>query len=177
MLLKKINIRNSFCISICYFQGKKLILFKIKNLIYYKVIPYYCIFTKNEKNVLSAKIFKKSTKPYFIANFVNSFNTFQSINRKVLILHGLGLKAKSYWANRVKILQLKLGFSHLYTIKLDKEIFLKTRKNLLFFHSFNKEKLGSFIFKIKNLRFPDAYRGKGIRCKNEKLKFKIIKKK
>ena len=92
--------------------------------------------------------------------------------RVFLILKGLGLKVQIV----DDFLEFKLGYSHRCFIKLEKEIGVKIKKNLLFLQSVNKELLGNFLYKIKILKKPDVYKGKGIWYKNEKISLKPVKK-
>jgi len=173
----KIQIAKKSLIKICYFQNKKLIIFKVRRLVYYKIVPSEYLFYKEEKKYLNIKTIGSFFDLYSTSTFLNSIKIFQFINRKVLVLQGLGLKASKFINARKKFLSLKLGYSHLCNVPYSKEIFLKIRKNLIFLQSYNKDKLGNFAFKIKNLRYPDVYKGKGVLYKNEKLKLKVIKKK
>ena len=127
-MYKTVELSSGFSLSICYFQKKKLILFKIKNLVYYKMIPYIYLFCKKQKNIFLIKTSKTCLRLYSYSIFVNTFVTFQVVNRKVIVLKGLGLKARRYFLKKIKVLELKLGFSHLCKVKYSKEIFLKIRK-------------------------------------------------
>lgn len=93
---------------------------------------------------------------------------------KKLIFKGLGLKANVIENN---ILELKLGFSHAIKIKipLDK-IWVKVIKNGLLIFGLNLVIVTNFMYKIKSLKLPNIYKGKGIWYKNEILTLKEIKK-
>lgn len=177
MTCTEIFIKKESIIKVVYFQQKKLLLFTLGRLSYFKLIPFEYLLFKKQKETILLKTTKFLFSLYSTAVFLNSLVTFQYINRKVLVLQGLGLKANLLFKKRIKILELKLGYSHKCFVVLDKEIFLKIRKNILFIHSFNKEKLGNFLFRIKTLRFPDIYKAKGVCYKKEKIKLKLIKKK
>lgn len=95
-------------------------------------------------------------------------------SRKKLILKGLGYKANI----NNKSLELKLGFSHSLIIPIpSKDINVKTNKNLITFESYNREMVGNFTSKIRHLKKPDAYKGKGIWYQNENKLLKEVKKK
>jgi large subunit ribosomal protein L6 len=105
-------------------------------------------------------LFKKQAVPY----------------TKKLIFKGLGYKFSLSPDN--KYLELKLGYSHLHRLLVpSQKIQLKLLKNAIVFSSKNLSLLGNFLFKIRQLRIPNSYKGKGIWYKNEKKKLKIIKKK
>ncbi len=75
-------------------------------------------------------------------------------------------------------LKLKLGFSHFIFIKIPKTIKLfLPKKTLIVLQSKNEQFLKEFSWKICSTRFPDTYKGKGIKFKNQILILKPIKKK
>jgi large subunit ribosomal protein L6 len=137
--------------------------------VYYVRLNSYFFYKK--ENTLFLTTLKSDTLS-FLSSF---FQIFNKISKKILILKGLGLKI--FFNNKTRSLEFKLGYSHILILKVDKEIFVGIKKNIIFLQSLNKEKLGNFSFKIKNLRHPDCYRGKGIWYKNEKIKMKQVKKK
>ena len=167
--------------SICYLKGKKLILIFIKKFIYCFEIPGFIYLSKPNKQLLSysklSQFGNNSTDVYFLKNFLNFFQNVQVFSKKILILKGLGLKVNIKKFFLESCLEFKLGYSHLLVLQIDKEIFIRIKKNILFLQSINKEKLGNFIFKIKSLKRPDSYKGKGIWYKNEKIRLKQVKKK
>lgn len=177
MVCTELRLKKNIVVKIAYFQKKKLIIFSFGRLTYFKIIPFDYRFFKKQKNSIVIRTSQALFNLYSTGVFINSILIFQYITRKVLVLQGLGLKANIISKKRSKILELKLGYSHKCYLLLDKEIFLNIRKNIIFVHSFNKEKIGNFIFRVKTLRFPDVYKSKGVCYKNEKLKLKIIKKK
>jgi hypothetical protein len=160
-------------IKFCYLKQKKLILIKLKKTTYYFILNNSILITKTNKKTLNVLTKDNCKKIMFL--FLDYFEKIQIIKRKILVLKGLGLKA--FLDNKKKMLTLKLGFSHLFNILIEKDIFVQVKKNFLFFKSYNEENLGSFSYKIKNLKNPDVYKGKGIWFRNEKLKLKQVKKK
>lgn len=176
MIINKITISDKVKVNFCCLNQKKLMLFKIGSLTYYKEIPQFIVVSKNEKKTLIFKTIENTKikiQQFYL--FLSSIQSLQSQNKKLLILKGLGLKVR--FDQITNFLEFKLGFSHLCLFAIDKEITVRIKKNILFFQSINKEKLGNFLYKIKSLRFPDVYKGKGIWYKNEKIKLKVVKKK
>jgi len=49
-------------------------------------------------------------------------------------------------------------------------------KNTLTIEGVDKVKVGNFVNKIRNLKLPDSYKGKGFWYKNEVIKLKEINK-
>lgn len=169
MLLLKIDLLiNLLKIDLCYFKNKKILLFTTKNFVrYYKQI-WFIEVSKNKKNYITL-----NSSWRFLSNFSNFYRNLIFKAKGFLILKGLGLKV-----NLINnILEFKLGYSHKSFININSEISVKIKKNLLFLQSVNEEKLGNFLYNIKELKKPDVYKGKGIWYKNEKMILKIIKKK
>jgi len=161
-------------------------------LIYLVVDNYqYLLLSKNNKTFyilvpFSIKIVLYNTKLSLIYNsqnsilfynFLQKFNFFQqNLNKifvKKLVLKGLGLKVSVL---NQSTLEFKLGYSHLIKVVLPANINITVLKNILILESSNAVLLGNEAFKIKKLRFPNIYKGKGIWYKNEKLALKILKK-
>jgi hypothetical protein len=157
-----------------YLYGKKIIFFKLKRLSYYFELFDFVKVSKLSK--LNTRIIIPSSNQHIFSSFNLFFQSFNILKRKILILKGLGLKA--FLFKEKKLLSLKLGYSHVCDLYFDSELILNLlKKNFIQLKSFNKEKLGSFAFKIKNLKQPDNYQGKGIYYKAEKKKLKQVKKK
>lgn len=70
------------------------------------------------------------------------------------------------------ILVLSLGFSHPVKFAAPEGIKLSTAENIIKVFGIDKEKVGTTAYKIKMLKKPDSYKGKGIRYLGEKLKLK-----
>ncbi len=93
--------------------------------------------------------------------------------RKELELVGVGYRATS----EGQVLELSLGFSHAIFIKLPKEIKVeaKTERNknpLIILESDDKQLLGQVCAKIRSLRKPEPYKGKGIKFVGEVIRRK-----
>jgi len=91
-------------------------------------------------------------------------------------LIGVGYKATSAG----QTLELALGYSHNIVIELPKEIILETtaqkgKANTIILKSYNKQLLGQVASKIRSLRPPEPYKGKGIRFLGEEIKKKAGK--
>lgn len=93
--------------------------------------------------------------------------------KKEMELVGVGYRATS----QGQVLELSLGFSHAIYIKLPKEIKVeaKTERNknpLITLESFDKQLLGQVCAKIRSLRKPEPYKGKGIKFVGEVIRRK-----
>ena len=93
--------------------------------------------------------------------------------KKEMELVGVGYRA----AANNNVLELSLGFSHAIYIKLPKEIKVdaKTERNknpLIILESADKQLLGQVCAKIRSLRKPEPYKGKGIKFVGEQIRRK-----
>lgn len=93
--------------------------------------------------------------------------------KKEMELVGVGYRA----AATGQVLELALGFSHAIYIKLPKEIKVeaKTERNknpLIILESTDKQLLGQVCAKIRSLRKPEPYKGKGIKFVGEIIRRK-----
>ena len=91
-------------------------------------------------------------------------------------LVGVGFKA----TNEGNILDLILGFSHHIYFEIPKEITIKTEtekgKNpIITLESADKQLIGQVAAKIRSLRSPEPYKGKGIKFVGEVLRRKAGK--
>ena len=96
--------------------------------------------------------------------------------RKELELVGVGYRANATG----QVLELSLGFSHAIYIKLPVEIKVETKsernKNpLIILESDDKQLLGQVCAKIRSLRKPEPYKGKGIKFVGEVIRRKAGK--
>jgi large subunit ribosomal protein L6 len=93
--------------------------------------------------------------------------------RKEMELVGVGYRANA----NGQVLDLALGFSHAIYIKLPPEIKVEAKsernKNpLIILESADKQLLGQVCAKIRSLRKPEPYKGKGIKFVGEVIRRK-----
>jgi len=93
-----------------------------------------------------------------------------------LELVGVGYRA----SNSGQRLELALGYSHPIVFELPKEIKVSTQsergKNpIITIESFDKQLIGQVAAKIKSLRKPEPYKGKGVRFVGEYIRRKAGK--
>ena len=93
--------------------------------------------------------------------------------RKEMELVGVGYRANATG----QVLELSLGFSHAIYIKLPAEIKVEAKsernKNpLIILESDDKQLLGQVCAKIRSLRKPEPYKGKGIKFVGEVIRRK-----
>ena len=93
---------------------------------------------------------------------------------KTLELNGTGYRASVSGST----LKLQLGFSHDINFNVPKEVKVECPKqNIIKLSSFNKDLLGAAAAKIRSLRKPEPFKGKGIKYENEFIFRKEGKKK
>ncbi|MGX7593462.1 50S ribosomal protein L6 [Candidatus Karelsulcia muelleri] len=86
--------------------------------------------------------------------------------KKELELKGVGYKVAL--DKEKKVLEFNLGYSHKIVMNFPKELKVEIKNdNRLILMSYDKQLLGIFAAKIRSLRKPDPYKGKGIRYINE----------
>lgn len=91
---------------------------------------------------------------------------------KKLIIEGIGFKADVQGTN----LNLNLGFSHPIVKVIPKGLTVVHEKGTLTITGINKDDVGEFAAKIRSLKKPEPYKGKGIRYENEVVRRKQGKK-
>lgn len=96
--------------------------------------------------------------------------------KKELELVGVGYRA----SNQGQRLELALGYSHPIVFELPKEVVVATQsergKNpLVTLESHDKQLIGQVAAKIKSLRKPEPYKGKGVRFVGEYIRRKAGK--
>lgn len=95
---------------------------------------------------------------------------------KKLELVGVGYKADA----QGQVLELSLGFSHQIVVVLPEEIKVETETKKgnnpkITLQSYDKQLLGHFAAKIRGLRPPEPYKGKGVRYVGEYIRRKAGK--
>ncbi len=82
---------------------------------------------------------------------------------KKLEIQGIGYKASIEGQDLV----LNVGFTHQVKIKPENDVKFKVEKNIITVSGLDKEKVTQMASKIKKVRPPEPYKGKGIRYEGE----------
>lgn len=90
---------------------------------------------------------------------------------KKLELSGVGYRAQVVG----KDLSLSVGFSHPVTVKAPDGIAFSVNENVITVSGFDKIKLGDLSAKIRAIRPPEPYKGKGISYAGERIRRKAGK--
>jgi large subunit ribosomal protein L6 len=108
-----------------------------------------------------------------INNMIVGVNTGFKVEQELV---GVGYRA----TNQGQTLDLVLGYSHHVVFELPDEIKVATRQDkgqnpIITLESFDKQLLGQVAAKIRSLRTPEPYKGKGIKFVGESLRRKAGK--
>jgi len=108
------------------------------------------------------------------ANIANAVEGVVTGFKKVLQLVGVGYRANV----QGKKINLTLGFSHPRDYEIPDGITITTpTPTEIVIQGFNKQLVGQVAAEIRQYRPPEAYKGKGVRYANERIKLKETKKK
>lgn len=91
---------------------------------------------------------------------------------KKLEIKGVGYRAGLEGGDLV----LNVGFSHPIKINKEEEISFSVEKNIITVSGINKELVGQLAAKIRKVRPPEPYKGKGIKYLDEQIRRKAGKK-
>ena len=91
--------------------------------------------------------------------------------KRELEINGVGYRAEVSGDS----ITFALGYSHPIVFKLPKSITAKVEKNRLTLVSSDKDELGQISAKIRELRPPEPYKGKGVKYLEEVIKKKVGK--
>lgn len=91
---------------------------------------------------------------------------------KKLIVEGIGFKSDV----KGKDLHLALGFSHPVQIAIPEGLKVTAEKNVIVVSGIDCEKVGQFVAKVRSMKKPEPYKGKGIRYEGEVIRRKQGKK-
>lgn len=108
-----------------------------------------------------------------ISNMIEGVSNGYKLQQELV---GVGFKA----TNQGQILDLSLGYSHGILMEIPKEVSITTEtvkgKNpLIVLESIDKQLIGQVAAKIRSLRKPEPYKGKGIRFVGEVIRRKAGK--
>lgn len=117
----------------------------------------------------------KETKAFWGLTRALVFNMIKGATEgyeKKLQLEGVGYKANLEEEDLV----LQVGFSHPIKIKKPEDVSFSVEKNIITVSGINKEQVSQIAAKIRKVRPPEPYKGKGIRYVGEEVRRKAGKK-
>ena len=107
-----------------------------------------------------------------VAHIKNMIGGVQKPYEKKLLIEGVGFKADAEGSK----LKMALGFSHPVVVEAPKGIKVTTEKGVINVSGIDKDAVGQFAAKIRSLKEPEPYKGKGIRYSDEVIRRKQGKK-
>jgi large subunit ribosomal protein L6 len=90
---------------------------------------------------------------------------------KRLELSGVGYRAQVNGRDLV----ISVGFSHPVTVKAMEGLTFTVAENIIIVSGVNKDLVGNMAARIRGIRPPEPYKGKGIKYQNEKIRRKVGK--
>jgi large subunit ribosomal protein L6 len=122
---------------------------------------------KGKDNSKRTNAFRGMTRSLIDNMIVGSEKGFQ----KKLIVEGVGYRVKVEGDQ----VTLNVGYSNPVDFKLPKDVSATAENNVVTLDSINKELLGLTAAKIRDIRKPEPYKGKGIRYADEHIIRKVGK--
>ena len=128
----------------------------------------------NEVSVLPKKLTLESRALWgtYASHLTNMISGVNKPFEKKLILEGIGFKSE---VKDDKIL-LALGFSHPVVVLIPGGLKVTAEKNVITISGSDKEEVGQLASKLRSLKKPEPYKGKGMRYSDEVIKRKQGKK-
>ncbi len=135
----------------------------------FKVVDNQIHITRENDNISAKHGLYRS----LIANMVIGVSDGYKVVQELI---GVGYKADA----QNNVLELALGYSHNFFIEMPKEVSVTTvnersKPPTIILESIDKQLIGQVAAKIRSLRKPEPYKGKGIRFKDEILRKKAGK--
>ncbi len=140
--------------------------FKIPNGVVVKIEEDKVLVSQANENV-NARALSGLTRAY-IANMVKG--TTDGFTKK-LELTGVGYRAQASGNS----LTLNVGYSHPVIIKADQSIVFTVEENVITVSGIDKALVGDVAAKVRDVRPPEPYKGKGIKYQGEYIRRKVGK--
>lgn len=168
-----------------YIYCPKYILIKTKKNLAYWTVWFFSSehITKKKLKIFSIIITKKALVVYIKKQTLFCFKTYLTILENIfyglikkysidLELYGVGYSIEL----QSNFLILNLGFSHKIFYRVPSFFKLYIAKKKIQIEGYNLQKVRQFVFLLRGFKFPDSYKGKGIRFMLEKISLKETKK-
>ena len=169
----KLNLAlTNYKIKLGFFNKIKLLILFSQNFFFYKKISTLIFFEKLNNFLILKSLNSNLDTLKFYLNYLKK-DSF--LIKKFLVFKGIGIRGSINKQRRQ--FSLKLGLSHLIVISFPRIINIYKKKTIFLLNSIDKVILGCFLKKIKFLKLPDSYKGRGIWYKGEKKILKAVKKK
>ena len=129
------------------------------------------------QHLLSFSTTQRKGKTFLNAFKASLLQYFTGLTQGFLVsLECVGIGYKVHYEKNV--LHMKLGFSHLTTFQVPQDVQVFSPKpNIICFFGVDKKMLHKVAADVQSLKFPDAYKGKGLRFTHIPVSLKEGKKK
>lgn len=132
---------------------------------------------KNENGVISSTPrrndkFSRALWGTYMSHIQNMIAGVVTPFEKKLLVEGVGFK----WEVKGDTLNLSLGFSHPVIMPIPQGLTVVAEKGSLTISGIDKEMVGLFANRVRQMKKPEPYKGKGIRYSNEVIRRKQGKK-
>jgi len=152
-------------------EGNKIIIKGPGGELSREIRPEIKVEIENKKLLVTPGIKTKRTKAFWGLTRALLANMIEGITKgfeKKLEIEGLGFKA----AVEGEDLVLFVGFTHPVKIKAPKDIKFSVEKNIITVSGVDIEKVSQVAAKIRKVKPPEPYKGKGIKYLDERLRLK-----
>jgi len=177
-LQKTLKLDPDLRVSFIVLRGNKFLLIK-KYSKYFKIPSSLNCVIEKENLILKAQGLQESDYSLLLLvhnSILNFLKTTLNPVKKTLKLKGLGFRMNVL--KDLGLVEFKLGFSHLKVLKVPfDKVTVTVQKNVISVEGIDSVWIGNFLNKIRALKVPDIYKGKGFWYKYQKESFKVIKKK
>lgn len=156
-------------------EGQKVTVKGSKGELSFEVRPEIKVEVKEGKAFVSPQIETKETNAFWGLTRALLQNMIKGVTEgyeKKLELEGVGYKVNLEGENLV----LNVGFSHSVKIEAPQGIKFSVEKNTITVSGIDKGLVGQMAAKIRKVRPPEPYKGKGIRYAGEQIRRKVGKK-
>ena len=156
-------------------DGQKVLIKGPKGELNFEVRPEIRVEVKEGKVLVVPQIETKQTKAFWGLTRALLQNMIKGVvmgYEKKLELEGVGYRANLEGQD----LALNVGFSHPVKIKAPEGIKFTVEKNTITVSGIDKGLVGQIAAKIRKVRPPEPYKGKGIRYAGEQIRRKVGKK-
>lgn len=140
-----------------------------------EIRPEIAIEQKEDKIFLSPRGKDKKARAFWGLSRSLIANMVEGVSKgfeKQLEIQGVGYKAKLEGEDLI----LEVGYSHPVKVKAPPGIGFSVEKNIITVSGIDKELVGNTAARIRKVRKPEPYKGKGIRYKGEQVRRKEGKK-
>ncbi len=155
-------------------DDRKVLIKGPKGELFFEVRPEIKAEVKEGKVLLTPQIETKNTKAFWGLTRALLQNMVKGVTEgyeKKLEMEGVGYKANLEGQDLV----LNIGFSHPVKIKASEGIKFAVEKNMITVSGIDKGLVGQTAAKIRKVRPPEPYKGKGIRYVGEQIRRKVGK--